>query len=259
MIELTLDELELANKIIEASGNNFHCKVANFFVEKGWKIAISPYYVDSSTDKAREIDLVAETYFYTLDDFGQHNGYVRIQLHIECKYITQHHVFWFDNLNQSAARAMISRKTPFPTSNRYINEQHYLKHVDTIAKLFAGEKTTTSTENDPIFKAINQTLHSVVSNKVFVSQLKSLPCKATVQYPVIICNTFDKFFRTSIRGDEPPRPQRSNFQIELHYAYLTQAAKPVSEYFLIDVVSFETLPRFMQMLDHELESMVQIL
>src|SRR5690606_11084285 len=102
----------------------------------------------------------------THDDFGRADRYVCLQLHIECKYITQHHVLWFDDINRSAAQSMVARRTPFKLNSIDINEHHYLKDVSTVAKLFAGEKTANNADNDPIFKAINQTLHSVVSNKL---------------------------------------------------------------------------------------------
>ena len=46
--------------IVEESGNSFHCKVARYLKEKEWTILVSPYYMDSATDKPREIDIVAQ-------------------------------------------------------------------------------------------------------------------------------------------------------------------------------------------------------
>ena len=55
-----MEELDIAKEIIAKSGNNFHSKVVERFRASGWSVSISPYYLDGSTNKAREIDLVAE-------------------------------------------------------------------------------------------------------------------------------------------------------------------------------------------------------
>ena len=47
-------------KLIDNSGNNFHAKVARWLSNDGWHITVSPYYMDQSQSKAREIDLIAE-------------------------------------------------------------------------------------------------------------------------------------------------------------------------------------------------------
>ena len=47
-------------QLIKTSGNNFHAKVARWFRTNGWHIVISPYYMDQTQNKAREIDLIAE-------------------------------------------------------------------------------------------------------------------------------------------------------------------------------------------------------
>ena len=55
-----MNELDEVNSIIQGSGNSFHCKVTNYFKEKGWTTLVSPYYMDSSSNKPREIDLIVE-------------------------------------------------------------------------------------------------------------------------------------------------------------------------------------------------------
>jgi len=47
-------------KLVSESGNNFHAKVAQWMQANGWHVTVSPYYMDQTQNKAREIDLVAE-------------------------------------------------------------------------------------------------------------------------------------------------------------------------------------------------------
>ena len=56
-------DLEGAKTLIAESGNSFQCRVATFFRDRKWAVLISPYYVDSSTDKTRELDLIAEAVY----------------------------------------------------------------------------------------------------------------------------------------------------------------------------------------------------
>ena len=85
--------------IIETSGNSFHCRVLNEMKSREWHTMISPYYLDEISNKPREIDLLAEKAFKYENYFNDKYGTVNVQLFIECKYIQQKVVFWFDNKN----------------------------------------------------------------------------------------------------------------------------------------------------------------
>ncbi len=56
-IESVTDEV---SKLVLSSGHNFHTKVARWLLGNGWHVVGSPYYMDQTKNKAREIDLVAE-------------------------------------------------------------------------------------------------------------------------------------------------------------------------------------------------------
>lgn len=58
-------------EIIAVSGNTFHCKVATAFRNAAWTVTISPYYVDSASDKTREFDLLCERKIGWKYDFQQ--------------------------------------------------------------------------------------------------------------------------------------------------------------------------------------------
>ena len=85
-------KLEEAKKLASESGNNFHVKVAREMMQANdWKITVSPYYMDQTQSKAREIDLILERQVTSF------NHKVPVRLFIECKYIPPPScsVFWF--------------------------------------------------------------------------------------------------------------------------------------------------------------------
>src|SRR5690606_28228602 len=77
-------ESEEVNSIINESGNSFHCSVANYLREKGWHTMVSPYYMDASSNKPREIDLIAEKSWKYEDRWEGKYGTVNLKLFIEC-------------------------------------------------------------------------------------------------------------------------------------------------------------------------------
>ena len=69
-------------KLISESGNNFHAKVARWMQADGWHVSVSPYYMDQTQNKAREIDLVAEKLWPVMDHWGQPMGDVAVRLFV---------------------------------------------------------------------------------------------------------------------------------------------------------------------------------
>src|SRR3989337_1672444 len=89
--------------IANESGNNFHCKVTNYLKEQGWQTLVSPYYMDTATNKPREIDLIVEKHWVHRDSFEREYRAVTFKLFIECKYVAQPTVFWFSGKDVQAA------------------------------------------------------------------------------------------------------------------------------------------------------------
>ena len=73
------------SKLVSNSGNNFHAKVARWLSDHDWHIVVSPYYMDQTQNKAREIDLIAEKLWPIENMFGQRtsDGHVAVRLFIE--------------------------------------------------------------------------------------------------------------------------------------------------------------------------------
>ena len=244
------------NKIIETSGNSFHCCVVNRLRKNEWSTLVSPYYMDASSNKPREIDLIAEKTWEYKDQWGDEDCAVNLKLFIECKYIPQTNVFWFSQKDETAAKKLVrSISSSFQNENSLINKHHYLKSNQMVAKLFASNKHA-NTEHEVIYKALNQSLNAMVylRNRPSIIQKKPNTSNGkmiTVETPVILCNNFDKFHKVDMDNTNDPEKIDDNFQLEVNYAYINQNGSPQSEYFLIDVVDFKLFNDFLKQMESD--------
>lgn len=150
--------------LIQNSGNNFHAKVARWFIDNDWHIVVSPYYMDQSQNKAREIDLIAEKPWPVTDILGQTIGYVAVRLFVECKFIPSYSVFWFADKDMKSAKELVLSSGSFSENLMGINigNHHYLERESKVAKLFSTSANKNH-ENDLFYKALNQSISAMVS------------------------------------------------------------------------------------------------
>jgi len=249
-------DIEQVKRIIANSGNNFQCKVLRYLQEKGWSVLISPYYNDNVSDKPREIDLIAEKAFDVTDRRDKRCGTLHIRVFIECKFIPQKIVFWFHSKDRIRAEKLVINNTPLPEGNDYTQQHHYLdqKH-NHVAKLFDSE-TKKKAESEIIYKAINQSLNAMVYYRNSRALIPASPGRetdivTTLCYPVIVCNDFNNLYRIDIDTSDEPANITDNFQLEVNYAYLDSSKNPVTEYFLIDVISLDRIDLFMDALQKD--------
>src|SRR5437016_5902374 len=93
-------------------GNNLHVRVASLLRANLWDVLISPYYRDNATDKAREADIIAEREFPITTPYGGINrGTLRFRLVIECKYIAEDTLCWFDGIDRQRADNLLFGNT----------------------------------------------------------------------------------------------------------------------------------------------------
>lgn len=248
---------EEVSKLISGSGNNFHAKVARWLSGKGWHVIVSPYYMDQTQNKSREIDLIAEKLWPVNDPHGQQEGEVVIRLFIECKFIPSPSVFWFAEKDQESAEKLVCSNSLFQPhpDNSYTKKHHYLAQNSKVAKLFTTSANKTS-ENEPFYKALNQALNAMVSmsgQPVSIPVLKKNEWtpRAVVEFPVVVCSSFDQMYSVDFYTDSQPESIIDNFQLEVRYAYIDRWNKRRNEYFLLDFVEFNQLEKFGQVLDED--------
>jgi len=257
-----MTELEDAKKLALESGNNFQCEVVRYLKEKEWHTLVSPFYLDISSEKPREIDIVAEKP-WTLRSGGRYET-INIKLYVECKYIAGTNVFWFGEKDIKSVDSWITTNTPIPARDRHINDHHYMSR-DSTAKLFASSKSQSGNqEHEPIFKALNQCLNAMVSMRGRGSIIpehsrRDMDISRTVNMPVILCNNFKRFHRVDIEKNENPVPIENNFTLEVNYAYPHRDKTQIPEFFLIDVVNFERIDEYFAAIQKDVDIFKRIL
>lgn len=245
--------IEKVKKIIDESGNSFHCTILDFLIKEGWTVLISPYYNDNVSGKPREIDLIAEKAFVTKSMFGK-GCTVNIKLIIECKYISKNVVFWFHDKDVVKAKSLVAETMFLPEDNINTKKHHYLSNNDNVAKLFAEGKGS-NVENEIFYKALNQSLNAMI---YYRDSESIIPTNAsysgkTVNLPVIICNNFSDLYRVDIGSSNEPVKINDNFLLEVNYAYLDSSRGHADEYFLIDIVDYKKLKPFLEALQQDVD------
>ena len=242
--------------IIQKSGNSFHSKAAQALSTAGWKIRVSPFYMDQSLNKPREIDIIAEKAYSITSTLGTPSGHVVVRLFIECKFIPAHTVFWMTEKELESAKELVHKTSIFNLNNTYCAKHHYLSGTSKVAKVFASESQR-ETENDPFFKALNQTLNGYValrhqSSYIGRSAESRIHEIARLSYPVILCSSFEKIYGIPFYENSSPYNVSENFQLEAQYAYSTNGVS-LDEYFLVDVVDFNHIEAFLDSIKTDAE------
>jgi hypothetical protein len=238
--------------LVKNSGNTFHSRVARWFSDNGWHVVVSPYYMDQTQSKAREIDLIAEKLWPVTDAFGRPEHSIAVRLFVECKFVATDAVFWFAEKDHASALELVCANGVFRPSNSYTEKHHYLSQRPRVAKLFATDNSRLA-ENEPFYKALNQALNAMTSMRghsiTVPSARKGQTPRAIFEYPVIACSSFDRLFAVDFDADSQPTPIRDNFQLEVRYAYVDRQQRPQNEYFLLDFIAFEKLAEFGDAID----------
>lgn len=243
------------SQLVGNSGNNFHAKVARWLSDNGWHVVVSPYYMDQSQNKAREIDLIGEKLWPIKDMFDRRTDDVAVRLFIECKYVPSHSVFWFAEKDQEAAQDLVCTSGPFRADNIVTKKHHYLAQSPKVAKLFATSASKAQ-ENEPFYKALNQALNAMVSMRgqsVSVPAVKKSrrPPRVVIEFPVIVCSSFDQIYAVDFYTESQPEPIKDNFQLEVRYAYIDRQNNQRDDYFLLDCVEFSQLEKFAEAVDED--------
>lgn len=243
------------SELIKNSGNNFHAKVARWLSDNGWHVVVSPYYMDQTQNKAREIDLIAEKLWPVINDFNQKTGNIAVRLYVECKFVPSYSAFWFADKNMKSALELVCSNGHYKENNTYTQKHHYLAHSATVAKLFATSTSKTN-ENEPFYKALNQALNAMVSMRgqpvsTPTSNNNQRPPSLIIEFPIVVCSSFKQIYSADFYAESEPKPITDNFQLEVNYAYIDKHSKQKDDYFLLDFVEFDQLESFAKAIDED--------
>lgn len=243
------------NTLVEESGMITHFKTADILRKKDWSVLVSPYYYDSISDSIREADLIAEKQFNS--DPYHPSVQVNAQFFIECKYIKQEVVFWFDKVDKEKAISNLEKETGLVIAHKRSGDispnefRHFNKEL--VAKLFS----TNSNKEDVMYKAMNQCLHSQINyrrtgKKPILNEFmqNSEVLSHIVQYPVIVCDNFDNLLEVKFNEDGSFHTEKleNHFVLETNYR---------EDYFLIDIVDINYLDTFLANFETEAGSLVK--
>lgn len=228
-------------ELIRKSGNDFHLVIADFLESKGWIVSISPYFNDPATGKPREIDIIANKEIQVRDEYYGQKGILKIQLFIECKYVNSNLLVWKRPKNITKAEDMVKGIYLLKGLHFDRNTQpfhHYLLPNEVI-KLGAKEGKT-----DVIYEGMNGSLNALIFfrenyNNSFY----------TINYPIIVVNSFDKVFNRNIKEKNGYKVVEENQQLEIDYSFLDKDSKSKTEYFLLDIVSQDKLENFLKIIE----------
>jgi hypothetical protein len=244
--------------IIAQSGHTHHSKVVAALRQLGWSVTVSPYYSDNFTDKPREIDIIAEKAFDRSDRVAGIRGHVVVRLFIECKYVPSTTVFWFDAKDMARAIELVARDTGWNKDDLAAYAHPYIMHQlarEPVAKLFSSGR---SDDSEGFARAINQTLNGLAyyRHREVARRNTNAHVLAQLTFPLIALNSFALLHRTDM-NDSVTIPIAEPFQLEVNYAY-KQNNSDRNEYFLIDVVSLDSLALFLTSIEeNEVRAMGQ--
>ena len=234
-------------KTIKPDGNDFQYKVKKILEDLGWVVRMSPHYNDSFSEKPREVDIIAEKIFAPAQN-SVYNSFVIVRLFIECKYVTDHTTFWFQQRDYDKAKEVVYSTRSFHEVDRNYEVQsnhHYLAE-DLIAKLYRTDGK--NPDGDPVYKAITQCLNATIYYRNHTTELskKSIRSRHLVEelnYSLIVCNSFDKFLMKDTTNESEVTAITEPFQLEVDYAYTTKTSQ-IEEMFYIDVLSIDHIHIF---------------
>jgi hypothetical protein len=241
--------------LIEKSGNTFHFRVLEDLQSNGWDVIVSPYYSDSFTNKPREIDIIAKKNIKSSLPFIERNKLITINLFIECKYIDIETVFWFHEKNKRKTNDLICRDYWNCRGLDTASHHHYLSSDNRyVAKLFESLKGKNQ-DQETFYKAISQSLNSLIYFRDTQNDLnedqKGSGILYEIKYPVILCNSFEKLYMVDQQNSNSYNKINQIFQLEVNYAYIDQTGRGRSEYFLIDVVSFDLIKNYFDIITQD--------
>jgi hypothetical protein len=255
--------------LFEKSGMITHLKTVDRLREKGWSVNISSYYYDNAADLLKEIDIIAEKQFYSST---RHDSSVQlnVQLFMECKYVNQEIIFWFDSINREKAADKLERDTELRIETVQRgggdiagSDFHYLKS-DRVAKLFSSN----ANREDVVYKAISQCLRA----QVYYQQWAAGPISNSfsdsqrvltkiIRYPVVVCGNFanmKEVQRDSGADKFSTKNIADSFLLETNYVYFNKAkTNAQDDYFLIDFIAIDSLKSYLMILENEAGAIVK--
>jgi hypothetical protein len=250
----------------------FHYQVYNYFRNKGWKVQLSPYYIDNYTQKPREVDIITEKFYkigppisanfiYKKEDLSDQQKYIgtfNVTLYIECKLKKlEEYILFFEKPINKKFEVLLEGKNIFYYEAEISNVGiHYFR--EDVSKLFYLQ----SKSHDYLFDAINQSLHSMI---YFNTLFKKEGCIISLFSPkernhlnILAIASFPIIILEDIKAkDINEKLIEDNFAAEVNYAYYDEINRNFkNKIFYVDVISFSKIDKFLENLDNSIKEII---
>lgn len=243
-----MKHIDKIKNIIQNSGNDFHQQVANLLRGQGWNVKLSPYYNDPATNKPREIDIVALKKYDVSDIFNRNSCSLTLRLFIECKYVKDENVLWFEAKDMENATKLAKNNSilrgledcNLQDTSTIPNKIHHYTREDDVMKL--GSKKG---NYDPLYEGMNGCLNATVFNTQHLVSVSP----NTIDFPIIAVDNFKNLYKRNLNNENGYEDIVDNFQMEVNYSFIDKQGKPATKYFLLDIVNGDKLQDFLDMLD----------
>lgn len=246
--------------LIKKSGNNLHLEVADALKDKGWDVELSSYYYDDTTDKPREIDIVANRNEGVGSEAkGSQGGKVidtfNVSLYIECKYFTKDVAFrmWPIGEQEQDAALHLNKitKGKFITfmNNNSSHHNSYYRSIKNVGKLH-------DTENEKsVFDALTQPIKSLIFSKDDDGTINK------IYIPVVVYTGIDGIY--PIQGQDQNLDKLQPFEYlsyGLNYAYRSAHTGFLKrEFFIVDFVHENLLSKYLIKIEKDIDGVREYL
>ena len=233
-------------KLVKKSGNTLHTKVINVLREASWEVIVSPYYNDDTTDKPREIDIIAQKDYPEYSSFVTSNDSLfRLRLFVECKYVSDDVLIWSDPIDQYWAKKYLAGLYGQGMGEAYLNSKMFLTPEG------INTQVTKIVESESLHKGLIQSIHSY---QYYKSSYLGRPVNTdkTIQTSrlFLLVNSYEKIREINIPKLKDGKVKISDIQpvenhktIEINYSY--KGTNGRSEYFLVTLISLKDFKEFL--------------
>lgn len=240
-------------KFLKNSSNKLHFRIKSEIENLGWSVSISPYFYDDTTEKPREIDIVAYKKFPINDVYENQKRISDIHtfLFIECKWFPNNIYFWVENYKKEEVRASIlidglDKEKIFKESN-LLNEHHYFVDKKN-AKLWdvSGDH-----QNKLIFDAITKSVKTLIFEQEYK---KDYDKKYVFYYPVVVYGGLNNFYL--IENENQIIKEETFNAVEdlifyLNYSYKRKDGSFKPQGFCVDIINEKNIQKFIKKVERE--------
>lgn len=244
--------------ILKNSSNRLHFRAKSKFEDLGWTSTISSYFYDDTTDKPREIDIIAHKTFPIPNTNGEERiSNIHACLFIECKWFSSEIYFWLDNNSKEKAKKAIfieglNLDEIFQETN--LLDMHHYSSISRVAKLYDTQKD----QENNIFDAVTKPVKTLI----FHRQLKDFNQKYLFYYPVIIYGGQDGFYLIENEKQILDEANKTNLKFtkniifNLNYTYRQNNGVFKNQEFFIDIVNEKEIDKLIHRIELEISKVV---